>query len=37
MEVLTEINRTISDGAPDVVGDSHGQIVPVDETDIVPI
>lgn len=37
MVLLTEINWTISDGAADVVGDSHGQIVPVDETDIVPI
>ena len=37
MEILTEINRTVSDGAANVVGDSHGQVVPVDETDVVPI
>jgi len=36
-KVLTEIDRTISDGAPNVVGDSHRQIEPVDETDVVPI
>ena len=35
-KVLTEINRTVSDRTANV-GDSHGQIVPVDETDIVPI
>jgi len=37
IEVLTEVNRTVSDRAADIVGDSHGQVVPVDETDIVPI
>jgi len=37
IEVLTEVNRTVSDGAADIVGDSHGQVVPIDETDIVPI
>ena len=36
-KVLTKIDRTISDGAADVVGDSHRQIEPVDETDVVPI
>lgn len=33
--VLTEINWTISDGAGNVVGDSHREIVPIDETDVV--
>jgi hypothetical protein len=37
MEVLTKIDRTIGDGAANVVGDSHRQVVPIDETDIVPI
>ena len=35
--VLTEINWTISDGAGNVIGDPHRQIVPVDETDVVPV
>ena len=37
MEIRTEINRPISDGARDVVVDSHGQIEPVDKTDIILI
>ena len=36
-EALTEINRTVSDGAANVVGDSHRQIVSVNETDVVPV
>ena len=36
-KVLTEIDRTIGDGAANDVGDSHRQIEPVDETDVVPI
>ena len=37
MGVLTEVGWTIGDGAANVVGDSHGEVGPVDETDVVPI
>ena len=37
MEILTEINRTLSDAALAGVLESHGQIVPVGETDNVLI
>ena len=35
--LLTEVGWTIGDGAANVVGDPHGQVEPVDETDVVPI
>ena len=37
MGLLTEVGWTIGDGTANVVGDTHGQVEPVDETDVVPI